>query len=66
MVLVSAAAKAMTVINASDIKSDRFLDGSPLKIGLYAPGVGTLIEGLDICRHLKRPAFFVITAWNFR
>jgi SAM-dependent methyltransferase len=66
IVFVGAAAKAMTVINASDIKPDRFLDESVLKIGLYAPGVGTLIEGLDICRQLTRPVFFVITAWNFR
>lgn len=66
IVFVGAAAKAMTVINAGGIRPDRFLDESPLKIGLYAPGIGTLIEGLDSCRHLTRPAFFVITAWNFR
>jgi len=66
VVFVGAAAKAMTVVNAGGIRPDRFLDENPLKIGLHAPGIGTLIEGLDACRQLARPAFFVITAWNFR
>lgn len=66
VVFVGAAAKAMTVVNAGGIRPDRFLDESPFKIGLHAPGIGTLIEGLDACRHFTRPAFFVITAWNFR
>jgi SAM-dependent methyltransferase len=66
VIFVGAAAKAMTVVNAGGIRPDRFLDESPLKIGLHAPGIGTLIEGLDVCRQLTRPAFFVITAWNFR
>lgn len=66
VVFVGAAAKAMTVVNAGGIKPDRFLDESPLKIGLHAPGIRTLIEGLDACRQLTRPTFFVITAWNFR
>ncbi|MFN3861643.1 MAG: methyltransferase domain-containing protein [Roseateles sp.] len=66
VVFVGAAAKAMTVVNAGNIRPDRFLDESPLKIGLHAPGIGTRIEGLDACRQLTRPAFFVITAWNFR
>ena len=66
VVFVGAAAKAMTVVNAGGIRPDRFLDESPLKIGLHAPGIGTLIEGLEVCRQLARPAFFVITAWNFR
>ncbi len=66
VVFVGAAAKAMTVVNAGGIRPDRFLDESPMKIGLHAPGIGTLIEGLEVCRLLSRPAFFVITAWNFR
>jgi SAM-dependent methyltransferase len=66
VVFVGAAAKAMTVVNAGDIRPDRFLDESHLKIGLYAPGIGTLIEGLEVCQQLTRPTFFVITAWNFR
>lgn len=66
IVFVGAAAKAMTVINAGAIQPDRFIDENELKIGLRAPGVGTLIEGLHVCQQLSRPAFFVITAWNFR
>lgn len=66
VVFVGAAAKAMTVLNAGDIKPDRFLDENPLKIGTYAPGIGTLIEDLRVCSELTRPTFFVITAWNFR
>jgi hypothetical protein len=66
VVFVGAAAKAMTVVNAGSIRPDRFLDESPLKIGLHAPGIGTRIEGLAVCKHLTKPAFFVITAWNFR
>ena len=66
VVFVGAAAKAMTVVNAGRIRPDRFLDESLLKIGLHAPGIGTLIEGLDACQLITRPAFFVITAWNFR
>lgn len=66
VVFVGAAAKAMTVVNAGGIRPDRFLDENPLKIGLHAPGIGTLIEGLDVCQQMKGPAFFVITAWNFR
>jgi hypothetical protein len=66
VVFVGAAAKAMTVINAGPIQPDRFLDEAPLKIGLHAPGVGTLIEGLEAVRGMTKPGFFVITAWNFR
>ncbi len=66
IVFVGAAAKAMTVVNAGGIRPDRFLDENPLKIGLHAPGIGTLIEGIDVCQKLTRPTFFVITAWNFR
>lgn len=63
---VGAAAKAMTVINAAGIKPTRFLDESPMKIGLYAPGCGTLIEPLDACTSFDRATLFVISAWNFR
>jgi hypothetical protein len=56
----------MTVINAGGIKPDLFLDESPLKIGRFAPGVAIRIDALDMCRGLTKPAFIVITAWNFR
>ncbi|MCA3280785.1 MAG: methyltransferase domain-containing protein [Roseomonas sp.] len=63
---VGAAAKALTVINACGVHPDHFLDEAPMKIGKYAPGVGTLIESLDKARSLSKPTLFVITAWNFR
>jgi SAM-dependent methyltransferase len=66
IVFVGAAAKAMTVVNAGNIQPDRFIDEAPLKIGLHAPGIGSIIEPLSICKELERPALFVITAWNFR
>jgi len=66
VVFVGAAAKAMTVVNAGRIRPDRFLDENPLKIGLRAPGIGTVIESIEVCREIKQRAFFVITAWNFR
>jgi SAM-dependent methyltransferase len=67
IVFVGAAAKAMTVVNSSDaIRPDVFLDENLLKIGLYAPGCATHIEPLDACSKLSKPAFFVLSAWNFR
>lgn len=66
IVCVGAAAKAMTVINASGIRPDRFLDESPLKIGTYAPGSGAPVDSLARCADIGRPALFVVTAWNFR
>lgn len=66
VVFVGAAAKGMTVVNAGGIRPDRLLDESPLKVGRYAPGIGTLVESLDTCTKIEKPGFFVITAWNFR
>jgi len=63
---VGAAAKALTVINACGVRPDHFLDEAPMKIGKYAPGIGTLIEPLDTVRSFTDPTLFVITAWNFR
>ncbi len=66
VVFVGAAAKSMTVINAGKIRPDHFLDEAPLKIGLYAPGAGTLIDGLGVCKDMTEPTLFVLSAWNFR
>jgi SAM-dependent methyltransferase len=63
---VGAAAKAFTVVNACGIRPDHLLDEAPMKIGKFAPGVGTLIEPLDTARSFTEPTLFVITAWNFR
>jgi SAM-dependent methyltransferase len=66
IVFVGAAAKALTVINACGLRPDHFLDEAPMKIGKFAPGVGSRIEGLNAVRELTRPTLFVLTAWNFR
>lgn len=66
VVFVGAAAKAMTVINAAGIKPQFFVDESPLKIGLYAPGCNSLIEPLTAVKNLVKPTLFVMCAWNFR
>lgn len=66
IVFVGAAAKAMTVVNGGRIVPDHYLDSAPMKIGLHAPGIGIQIEDLRACTQLKKPALFVITAWNFR
>ncbi|MCA3356757.1 MAG: methyltransferase domain-containing protein [Roseomonas sp.] len=63
---IGAAAKAFTVINACGVRPDHLLDEAPMKIGKYAPGIGTLIEPLDTVRSFTEPTLFVITAWNFR
>jgi len=66
VVFVGAAAKAMTIINAARIKPNHFLDESPLKIGLYAPGCGSLIKSLEVVRAFDNPTLFIMSAWNFR
>lgn len=63
---VGAAAKSFTVINACGVRPDHVLDEAPMKIGKYAPGIGSLIEPLDTARSFTAPTLFVITAWNFR
>lgn len=66
IVFVGAAAKAITLLNAAGLKPDYLLDESPLKIGLYAPGCGNLVASLIGVQQFKRPALFVLSAWNFR
>ena len=56
----------MTVVNAAGISPKFFLDESPLKIGLHAPGCGSLIASLETARKLEKPTIFIISAWNFR
>lgn len=66
IVFVGAAAKAMTVINAAEIFPDFFLDESPLKIGLYPPGLKIKVCSFSDVNLTVRPALIVITAWNFK
>ena len=66
IVFVGAAAKAMTMINASGLIPDLFVDEAALKIGKMAPGIKVPINGLAALKSLSTPALVVITAWNFK
>jgi SAM-dependent methyltransferase len=63
---VGAAAKAMTVIHAADVKPDHFYDEAALKIGRYPPGLDMPIRPLSDCAQLRAKTLFVLTAWNFK
>jgi 2-polyprenyl-3-methyl-5-hydroxy-6-metoxy-1,4-benzoquinol methylase len=63
-----AAAKGMTLINASDIHLDCVIDDNPLKQGLYCPGTTIPVVGIDWLDSVKDPKetiVFVPLAWNF-
>ena len=62
---VGAAAKAITLLNAAQIKPDHLLDEAPLKIGMYAPGCQTLVEPLTAAATWTTPTLFILSAWNF-
>jgi len=64
--LVGAAAKAITVLQASGIKIDHVLDEAPLKIGKYVPGTDLRVEALADVGEISDRAVFLIGAWNFR
>jgi SAM-dependent methyltransferase len=64
----SASAKGNTLLNASYIgyeQIDYIIDETPEKIGMYSPGTGIQILGLDtLC--LDPPDYLVILSWNFK
>jgi 2-polyprenyl-3-methyl-5-hydroxy-6-metoxy-1,4-benzoquinol methylase len=63
-----AAAKGMTLINASNIHLDCVIDDNPLKQGLYCPGTAipvVSIDWLDAVKDPKETIVFVPLAWNF-
>jgi len=63
-----AAAKGMTLINASNIHLDCVIDDNPLKQGLYCPGTTipvVSIDWLDQITDPKERIVFVPLAWNF-
>ena len=63
-----AAAKGMTLINASDIHLDCVIDDNPLKQGLYCPGTAipvVSIDWLDGVEDPKETVVFIPLAWNF-
>ena len=63
-----AAAKGMTLINASGIHLDCVIDDNPLKQGLYCPGTAipvVSIGWLDQVTDARERIVFVPLAWNF-
>jgi 2-polyprenyl-3-methyl-5-hydroxy-6-metoxy-1,4-benzoquinol methylase len=62
-----AAAKGMTLINASKITLDAVIDDNPLKQGTYCPGTTIPVVSSDYIRSIpaKDKIVFVPLAWNF-
>jgi len=62
-----AAAKGMTLINASGIKLECVVDDNPLKQGLYCPGTTIPVVSSDYIRQIPKDhlVVFVPLAWNF-
>jgi SAM-dependent methyltransferase len=63
-----AAAKGMTLINASNIHLDGVIDDNPLKQGLYCPGTSIPVVSIDVLDQIKDPKetiVFIPLAWNF-
>jgi hypothetical protein len=62
-----AAAKGMTLINASDIELDCVIDDNQLKQGKYCPGTDIPVVGIDWLNKLSDTdkVLFIPLAWNF-
>jgi SAM-dependent methyltransferase len=62
-----AAAKGMTLLNASGIELDAVVDDNPLKQGLYCPGTSIPVVSNEYIRQLSEDdkVVFVPLAWNF-
>jgi 2-polyprenyl-3-methyl-5-hydroxy-6-metoxy-1,4-benzoquinol methylase len=63
-----AAAKGMTLLNASHIELDAVIDDNPLKQGLYCPGTKipvVSINYIELLRDSKQKIVFIPLAWNF-
>jgi 2-polyprenyl-3-methyl-5-hydroxy-6-metoxy-1,4-benzoquinol methylase len=62
-----AAAKGMTLINASNILLDCVIDDNPLKQGLYCPGTTIPVVSSDYIKQLTESdkVIFIPLAWNF-
>lgn len=65
IVFVGAAAKAITMLHATGVVPDRLVDEAPLKIDTFPPALDVRVEALASLQTLRRPALFVISAWNF-
>lgn len=62
-----AAAKGMTLLNASGIELDAVVDDNPLKQGLYCPGTSIPVVSSEYIKDLPTDdlVVFVPLAWNF-
>jgi cyclopropane fatty-acyl-phospholipid synthase-like methyltransferase len=60
-----AAAKGMTLLNASKIKLDFIVDDNPLKQDHFTPGSSIPIVSSSKLDELKDPILFIPLAWNF-
>ncbi len=65
VVLVGAAAKAITILQASKLDIDFVIDEAPLKHGKYIAGTKNKIDRLEIIDEINSPILFIIGAWNF-
>lgn len=66
IVLVGAAAKAITILQTSGLKPDYVVDEAPMKIGRYIPGTVFKIQPLNDVSTISEPCIFVMGAWNFQ
>jgi 2-polyprenyl-3-methyl-5-hydroxy-6-metoxy-1,4-benzoquinol methylase len=62
-----AAAKGMTLLNASGLYLDAVVDDNPLKQGTWCPGVNIPVVGIEYVANLEPEdkVIFVPLAWNF-
>ena len=62
-----AAAKGMTLLNASGLYLDAVVDDNPLKQGTWCPGVDIPVVGIEYIANLESEdkVIFVPLAWNF-
>lgn len=62
-----AAAKGMTLLNATNIHLDAVIDDNPLKQGTWCPGTDIPVVGSDYIKRIKdnQPVLFIPLAWNF-
>jgi len=60
-----AAAKANTILNFNNMAVDYIIDDSPIKVGLYTPGLNIPIVAPSQLESETHPLFIIITAWNF-
>ena len=62
-----AAAKGMTLLNASNIVLDAVVDDNPLKQGLYCPGTQIPVVSSEYISRIPsdEPVLFIPLAWNF-